>query len=356
MDFVSEDEAAAFRQSGQFDEGWYVEQYPDVKALGMDPAKHYLWIGKQLGREPKAAFAEDVRQQSRNQIIRTIDGHHPVTDSLCLFSHYDMHAKVDDYVIDYLSALAKCDFSTVFITTCEEIRDSEISKISALVSKIIVKRNIGRDFGSWFTGLVDVWGAERYRRVLLANDSVYGPIFDLRDVFDDMSGRGLDLWGITDSFETEYHLQTYFVLFGEKFANSSSFVDFWNSYRFEVDKRKVIDNFEIGLTTFARRRGFNVGALCSYYDVRRHALRLVDREEGLGKAVLQSQLTPVNSSHFFWRALVQSCHCPLIKIELLRDNPSNIDDVSLWEKTVKENSQYDIDMIKKHLARVKINR
>jgi hypothetical protein len=51
--------------------------------------------------------------------------------------------------------------------------------------------------------------------------------------------------------------------------------------------------------------------------------------------------------------LVERCHCPFIKIELLRDNPSQIDDVFLWEHTVGENSSFDTALIEKHLKRVK---
>jgi GT2 family glycosyltransferase len=37
--------------SPQFDGVWYLEQYPDVVALGMEPLDHYLWIGAKLGRK-----------------------------------------------------------------------------------------------------------------------------------------------------------------------------------------------------------------------------------------------------------------------------------------------------------------
>jgi rhamnosyltransferase len=302
MNFVSDDDVAALRNSGEFDEEWYVEQYPDVKLLGMDPAQHFLWLGKNLGREPKAAFSQHVREQARRQIIKTVEGTHPTTESLCLFSHYDKHGKVDGYVVDYLQALVSCGFSTIFVTTCEKISDNEIAKVKPLVTKVIVKKNVGRDFGSWFAGIVDSWSIDTYRRVLLANDSVYGPLFDLKDIFEDMEGRSHDLWGITDSYENSYHLQTYFVVFEQKFCNSPAFLAFWDTYRFEIDKRAVIDNFEIGLTTFSRKNGFSVGALCSYYDVRRHALRLVDTSTGIGLTSSQSKITPVNSSHFFWRS------------------------------------------------------
>ncbi|MBB2971423.1 glycosyltransferase [Mesorhizobium sp. RMAD-H1] len=44
------------RASGLFDADWYIEQYPDVKALRMDPAEHYLWLGARLARNPSRKF------------------------------------------------------------------------------------------------------------------------------------------------------------------------------------------------------------------------------------------------------------------------------------------------------------
>src|SRR5262245_50479999 len=56
MTAVSPADIAALRASGLFDEQWYLEQYPDVRLLGMDPAEHYLWVGKALRRKPSAEF------------------------------------------------------------------------------------------------------------------------------------------------------------------------------------------------------------------------------------------------------------------------------------------------------------
>jgi glycosyltransferase involved in cell wall biosynthesis len=38
-----------------FDPEWYASAYPDVATLGMDPAEHYVWIGRALGRSPNSA-------------------------------------------------------------------------------------------------------------------------------------------------------------------------------------------------------------------------------------------------------------------------------------------------------------
>lgn len=40
------------KKSGYFDELWYLEKYPDVEELAMDPAEHFLWIGSAIGRDP----------------------------------------------------------------------------------------------------------------------------------------------------------------------------------------------------------------------------------------------------------------------------------------------------------------
>ncbi len=47
---ISEQELQEFRASGAFDEQWYLREYPDVAMSGLDPALHYLWLGKRLGR------------------------------------------------------------------------------------------------------------------------------------------------------------------------------------------------------------------------------------------------------------------------------------------------------------------
>ena len=44
------------RRSGYFDEQWYLNEYPDVGAMGMCPAAHYLRIGAMIGRNPGPGF------------------------------------------------------------------------------------------------------------------------------------------------------------------------------------------------------------------------------------------------------------------------------------------------------------
>lgn len=49
---ATDSDKARLRDSGLFDERWYVQEYLDVALSGMDPAEHYLWIGARLNRRP----------------------------------------------------------------------------------------------------------------------------------------------------------------------------------------------------------------------------------------------------------------------------------------------------------------
>ncbi|WP_159831170.1 hypothetical protein [Novosphingobium sp. TCA1] len=49
---ISNDDVEAFKASGQFDEAWYLSEYPDVTMSGIEPARHFLWIGRRLNRRP----------------------------------------------------------------------------------------------------------------------------------------------------------------------------------------------------------------------------------------------------------------------------------------------------------------
>ncbi|WP_051331618.1 glycosyltransferase [Methylocaldum szegediense] len=44
------------RASPLFDEAWYLSQYPDVAAAGIDPVRHYIVHGANEGRNPSASF------------------------------------------------------------------------------------------------------------------------------------------------------------------------------------------------------------------------------------------------------------------------------------------------------------
>lgn len=53
---TASEDLALLRDSPLFDAAWYLNEYPDVALLNLDPVAHYLWLGARLGRNPSEDF------------------------------------------------------------------------------------------------------------------------------------------------------------------------------------------------------------------------------------------------------------------------------------------------------------
>lgn len=59
------------RQSKWFDGAWYLSQYPDVRAAGIDPAEHYHAFGWKEGRDPGPGFSTRYYLDSNQDVKRS---------------------------------------------------------------------------------------------------------------------------------------------------------------------------------------------------------------------------------------------------------------------------------------------
>ncbi len=266
---------------------------------------------------------------------------------LCVFSHFDRDGKVDDYVIHYVAQLGRLGFGVIFVSTAGDLDDEGLSRLQPLCRKIVVRDNVGYDFGSWKTGLELAGDLDGVETLVLANDSVYGPVHDLAPVFATMRERGLDVWGITDSWQLRYHLQSYFMVFGKAALQSPAFRNFWKNLPAFCFKRVLIWHCEVGLSQGLMKAGLALGALCEYGQMRsEHRARVLETEDRSFTA------GPLNSSHSLWKLLLSDYDCPFLKVGLLRDNPENQTDLHQWQQVLAETSDYDPGLIRRHLSRM----
>jgi lipopolysaccharide biosynthesis protein len=259
----------------------------------------------------------------------------PTKKRLCFFSHFDPDGKIDDYVVFYLKNLVQLGADILFVSTSENLLETELEKVLPYCIHLIQRKNISLDFGSWKIcwdkARDDFKWLEQYDQLILANDSVYGPLFPLKEVFNQMESRGLDLWGTSSSAELEPHLQSYFLVFEKKAMRSPELKKFWKNFRFYRSKPRIIAEYELGVSRLAHRIGWKTGAFIDFD---------------------ASQCKALNSTLFSWDTLIEQDHFPFLKTEVLKLNRASSPRVTQWPEILKSQTGYPVDLIQRHLKRI----
>lgn len=298
------------------------------------------------------------------------DGHLPLAGArrVVVFVHYDRQGVVHDFVRHYLRQLHDIGFAIVFVSNAPRLMQVEtLQEICALV---IRRDNVGYDFGAYKEGIAAVPDLGALDMLLLANDSVYGPLYHLGGLLDRMGPEEADVWGASDSWERSFHLQSYFLLFHKAALTAPAFAAFWRQLRYVQSKTWIVRKYEIGLTRALRRSGLHCRAAFPY---RQAAAALIEAvvegnvtgdalQDPVRKRFIQQVFhtinagVPLNGTHFFWDYLIARMEFPFIKRDLLQKNPAHIPLLNYWERVVRSSTDYDTDLILRHLEMALKNR
>lgn len=287
---------------------------------------------------------------------------------VCVVVHFDRGGRIHDFLMYHLYQLHACGFELVIVSNSPTLDPGDAERLKEISALIVLRKNVGYDFGAWKDGIALIPDLNALDRLLLVNDSVYGPIHHIGSVLDRMGPEDGDLWGATDNWDISFHLQSYFLLFHAAAIRSEAFGRFWSSVRYVQSKTWVVRKYEVGLTRAMARARLRCRAVFPYRDCARALIRAVT-EGGLAEnldPVRQAFVrqiykaidagVPVNSTHFFWDYLIGTMGFPFIKRELLQKNPARVPLLSYWESVIRNNSDYDTDLILKHLELTLKNR
>jgi lipopolysaccharide biosynthesis protein len=238
-----------------------------------------------------------------------------------IFVHFDSTGTVKQNVIAYLSAFQELGVSVVFVTNSGSLQPDCLEPLKNICSTILIRRNVGYDFGAWQEGLhyLKTSGAE-CKELFLVNDSVIGPFQPLKNVIERIRWDEADVWGLTESWQISYHLQSYFLCANERALKSEAWRKFWQNVRPIPSKDAIIQRYEVGLTS-AMQKG---GLLC----------RAVWPLDSLLLSNHQFPRHHINPTAHCWRHLLE-CGFPFIKRELVLKNPARIADASEWKEVVR---------------------
>lgn len=277
-----------------------------------------------------------------------------------IFAHYNSRNIVSDYVLYHLVALKAVSDRLVFVTT-SLVSEHDLVKLDNIVDNIIQRENIGYDFFSYKAGIEEAMKG-CFDELVIVNDSVYGPLKCLEELFQTMSGTA-DFWGITKSDLIETHLQSYFICFSKKVFMSGAFQSFWRDIKVQAEKLDIVRHHEVGLSTTLIEEGFSFSAACDAdLDFIKVFLRKIRRLKNIPlsqiirkllnrSSVENLKVKNIDKSHLLWKELILEANMPYLKVSLIRDNPLNIN-IRDYEDILVSNTDYPVNIIKKHLKEI----
>ena len=274
----------------------------------------------------------------------------PGGDWLVIVVHFDVDGMVDPHVLAAIDTYRAAGADVCAVTV--DVDDTALQPLRERSIGVVRKSSNDelRDFGGWHLAL-DLLGHEtlqRYRRVVLTNDSAYFPVRDPAPFLASLRASDADVFAATDSLSGgRYHLQSYFLaltpgalrLVGPEIARR---VD----EQAGATKLSLIQRFEVGLSEFVLHEGLSTQVFCSIADITDVAGSMNPPDP---RPISRLGVSVTNLTHHFWRhALTQDL--PFLKVELLRDNPLDVD-VTGWEAHV--DGPCTAEQVHAHLARVR---
>jgi lipopolysaccharide biosynthesis protein len=239
----------------------------------------------------------------------------PFTSYTCIYAHYNHEQKINKYVICFLKALSGIGSKIIFISNSSIDSISKELLISQIPNiEVHCRENKGYDFGAWKWGLENNFISEDTTHLILANDSCMGPLFNLSPMMEYMNNKNADFWGLTDSVQGNWHIQSYFLVLSKKVLDSSAFKNFFQQNFNNLTKKEIIEHGELLLSKTLSNNGFSHSVFIPYE-------KFETTDSG--------NLFAKNPTHFFWDRLIQDFGFPFIKKELILYNPDNIETAGL---------------------------
>ena len=240
---------------------------------------------------------------------------------VCLLAGFDKDNIIQDYVVFLVQELSK--ISDVYYFADGNMSQIELSKIRAYTKYAQSSPHNGKDFGSWqyLMHYIGWKTLENYDEMIICNDSIYGPMTNIEDIFDYMELRNYDFWGLTENYHSNYHLDSYFMVFNQNIIKNCKFQEFWKSITPELGAK----SYETILTPFLTELGFIGNSYIKNYK----------KEDQLAY--------PLH--------LLKYNKMPFIRIKSLKNPEDNLKEPLFYiDSRIKNKTGYDIKLINKHLA------
>lgn len=284
--------------------------------------KDYLKVLKlKIGRlsrqmtSPKVYYQRYLRNKERSRLKRS-------GKRALVYVIFESEERLQRYKVLFLEALARLS-DQVLIVVNGSLHEEDIRELEGF-GQVVSRDNIGYDTAAFREGIF-TFGKEKlqeYDQLLLVNDTNIGPVSDLKQIFDDMSARQLDFWGISFGEEQEditqenpygyipKHLQSYFLVIEKLLLEADAFYHYWEHLTDTDSRDKAIGKHETRFTKHFADLGYRFDAVVQDHEdsaMYIHPLRMLKTGSPLIK---YTALKNYDEEQFLWQGLDRDSEVP----------------------------------------------
>ncbi len=190
---------------------------------------------------------------------------------LGIYAFFDKEGIVDDYVIQFLLNFSTVNERTIVVSNGDVTLEGK-KRVEETGCELLIRENEGFDAWGVKTGLLYVGfdSLENYDEILIANNTIFGPFYDIADMINEMATRDLDFWGCSahPGFATSdpygsnpygfvpEHVQSYFYAVRKPLLSDMCFRTFWENLPQLPDYSKAVGLYETYMTKYFEDNGF----------------------------------------------------------------------------------------------------
>ena len=272
----------------------------------------------------------------------------PDCRTLVLFAHFDPQGIVDPYVGYYLAALRGLGATIVFVSGSPTLTRESVAPIRSLCAGVYTRRTLSHDFGSWHLAWCILrqrgWSLDQFDRFVIANDSVFGPLFPLEKMWN--SFHDADMYGAIENTQLVPHLQSFFLAWDLNSRTRPFLNDFWSEFTYVVHKGTVIWRYEIGLSRRARKAGLSVKSFVSAAAIERSYGRSSEPRWAGARSARN------NGTLYFWDGLIKDFRFPFLKTVLLQHKRAWRSSMPQLRDVIERHTRYPFRLIEANVDRV----
>ena len=266
--------------------------------------------------------------------------------TLVLFAHFDLQGIVDPYVTYYLKALHRLGATIVFVSASPILLAESVAAIRPFCAGIYTRRTLSFDFGSWHLAWCILrqrgWSLDQFDRFVIANDSVFGPLFPLEEMW--RSFHGADMYGAIENTQMVSHLQSFFLAWDLNSRSRPFLNDLWDEFQYAVHKGTLIWRYEVGLSRRARKAGLSVKPFVSAAAIRTAG--------GRSSQLWGSKRSGRNNGTlYFWDGLIEDFRFPFLKATVVRDKHRHKSMTHLRD-VIEQHTPYPYRLIQSNVERL----